>query len=1403
MRREKSISKLSTLMCSMFCVSPSYRHCEIGKVDIFANRNLKMAVFRKNVAFRAVDIDRLMLDDPELANSLTEQCLELLQREKVPALPVTVFSYEDYQSALQYMMNGQHTGKLVLVPPRQGDTLEVVDCRPLFASNSDGQPQTVMLSGCLGGFGLRIVAYVVAMGAKHIMLLDRDEKRRRSVEWVRQHSYIDYLQTAEEVQIEIVHADVSKMSDVVDAFAAVDRLGLPEVGSIFHLAGVLDDKLIDGIDRTSFAKVYAPKADGAWNLHVASQRFTRLDHFVLLSSTSSVFGNPGQTNYAAANSFQDGLAALRKQQDLPGLSFCMGAVSDAGMAARNPQLLQMMKANGLPALSSIAALEGLDSALRSGKHSNLVTCLASDLAADMGSSDFLRTAAQLVTNSAAFKLTYGSSLSKEAVVEMISLKIAALCGVEKVDACEPFSSYGLNSISVAELGAFLKNDLSYPVSAMELMTSASCDTIADGFITAQGGNAMIGADKDTTASGKKERAGSASSFQVSKNRKPSRFSPSREEHFSKRVDAEVVQNLKNLPPKSRKKHGKSELKMTSAKSSYSPTIKCTPVDGLLPPPCFEALNELKNFARSIQVSKLLPPKPVNRIRNVIVTGVTGFVGRHFVVKLLEGTDVKISKVYCPIRASDDNQALKRLVDALEEAGKWKESYRPRLVAFSANLEHKCLGVSQELHEELASVDAVYHFAASLNLAANFEKMRKANCIPLKEVFRLCLTGQRKHLFLASTLGVFPQYFCQFGNELADKAIGRDVMPDIDLMKRILPLGIAGYAWSKLIMELAALELAKDIPLAIFRLPVMFTDSSTGFTVAQDPYIRLFLAVLQTRMAPGHSRPFALEDADVCNTMMLRVSLNPDRRNVLYHCSSQSLYLPTECSPFQMLGFNCQPSSYADFKAACLKLGDESPLHTYWGLLDHFAPYWIDCYGYAKKYPIDISTVEEDCHPLPDKSNSLQALSSSMKWVLQNPESWPFDADLLEATIDVDLVLAPARALCETYALDFQTVVPPLVHEGLRRICDEIDAPTPMLSTIQFNLTSKLESRVHLHHLLKMHPEIKDEPIDAPLFIVGLNRTGTTFLHRTLDASGCFEAPRLEDQYILPPAEEMAYPKPDAVQHRLFAIQSLLDEVRTRAQGIHDIGIGLAEEDMCAHSCSFTSLEYDILYNLPKYRQWLDAQPLYEVYQFHRSWMQALSWLRRRQQVSSSTSQLPTQLRWCFKLPWHARSLPALFQAYPDAVLVHTHRAPEQVAGSWCSLVEQQRERFVHNLDKKELGQEQVMVLRGTLSAAMDFRAQHREYDNRWLDVQFDDLVASPVNVAKQVISHAGIQVNKQIVNRMAESVKESKRKRSKVKLHQYNLSDYGISPDDFKGGIFAESPEKATCSSFLCCFRWR
>ena len=247
---------------------PGGWHCEIGKVDIYADAPLGMSVFRKNLRFAAIDIDRLMHDDPDHARELTLDCLRLLGDGAVPPPPVTTYDYERYAEALRFMASGQHEGKIVLLAPDDAAArrLSVTDRRPFLDPEA-----TYLVTGGLGGLGLHLVAYLAAAGARHLTLLDRDPAGRRDAEWVRRAANVSYFMPDTDLTIDIARGDVSRPEDVTRVVSGLTR----PLKGVFHLAAVLDDHQLADVTPESVAAVFAPKAGGAWNLHRATEGLPR------------------------------------------------------------------------------------------------------------------------------------------------------------------------------------------------------------------------------------------------------------------------------------------------------------------------------------------------------------------------------------------------------------------------------------------------------------------------------------------------------------------------------------------------------------------------------------------------------------------------------------------------------------------------------------------------------------------------------------------------------------------------------------------------------------------------------------------------------------------------------------------------------------------------------------------------------------------------------------------------------------------------------------------------------------------------------------------------------------------------------------------------------------------------
>ena len=451
---------------------PGGWHCEIGKVDIYAGNPLGLRLLRKNLRFAAIDMDRLMLDDPFLSRSLSEACLKLIDQGRVEPLPVSVFPYRDYDKALRRMIAGQHEGKLVLEAPigSSNPDFPIADKRLFLDPDA-----TYLVTGGLGGFGSRVLSYLVCAGARHLTVMDRDPERRRGIDWVYANTPLAYMD--EQVEIEFVAGDVSIESDVLRCIGNLRR----QLKGVFHFAGALDDNLLANMSKESVARVFAPKAQGALNLHNATLEL-ELDHFVMSSSVASIFGNPGQVNYSAASAFLDGLAVSRRRQGLPALTYNLAAVAEAGMAARSLHVIRMMTALGMPPVSSDFAITNLDFALRGATDDDhIITAVFQGIHWSASSPDYMRFG-RLMTNQNAFESVADDHLTVDSVMEQIAEKVAELCGHQEGGMEEALSSFGLNSISVAELGAFIQSEFNFQASALELMTTASCKSLAQAIV---------------------------------------------------------------------------------------------------------------------------------------------------------------------------------------------------------------------------------------------------------------------------------------------------------------------------------------------------------------------------------------------------------------------------------------------------------------------------------------------------------------------------------------------------------------------------------------------------------------------------------------------------------------------------------------------------------------------------------------------------------------------------------------------------------------------------------------------------------------------------------------------------------------------------------------------------------
>jgi acyl transferase domain-containing protein/NADPH:quinone reductase-like Zn-dependent oxidoreductase/NAD(P)-dependent dehydrogenase (short-subunit alcohol dehydrogenase family)/SAM-dependent methyltransferase/acyl carrier protein len=337
------------------CLAEFGRFIEIGKRDIYQNSRIPLRPLRSNASFHVVAMDAVFAGNESLTRDMLAQIARLVEKGALRPLPFRAFPANSVDAAFRLMAAGKHIGKVIVsfpetFVPRRGEPLA-----SKFEIKPDG---CYLITGAFGGFGKVIANWLVQSGARHLILSSRSGASTSEA-----NEFVNSLRERE-VAVHIVKGDVSSPNDVVNLFAEVRKIG-KRLRGIFHLAMVIDDAPLTALNRDRMASVIGPKARGAWLLHQASLDMT-LDCFVMFSSVSSIFGNPAQGNYAAANAFLDSLAHHRQTLGLPGLTINWGVLGGEGYVARNQRVAEFLAKQGISELSPGEVVSIVESSLRAG-----------------------------------------------------------------------------------------------------------------------------------------------------------------------------------------------------------------------------------------------------------------------------------------------------------------------------------------------------------------------------------------------------------------------------------------------------------------------------------------------------------------------------------------------------------------------------------------------------------------------------------------------------------------------------------------------------------------------------------------------------------------------------------------------------------------------------------------------------------------------------------------------------------------------------------------------------------------------------------------------------------------------------------------------------------------------------
>ncbi|MEU0502635.1 type I polyketide synthase [Nocardia sp. NPDC005998] len=323
------------------------RLIEVGKKDIYADRRLGLRAFAKGIGFLAVDLAGMMTRRPERFAAALHESWQLVLDGHLAPVPTTTHMLADVADVLRDMARGEHIGKFVLNRP---ETVREIAPEPMPDGRfrADG---TYLITGGHGALGRSLASWLLAHGAGAVALLGRNapggtlpigEFENGTSSGATVHSY---------------RADVSDHEALAAALDSI-RTELPPLRGVFHAAGVLDDATVLGLSAEQVERVLRPKVDGARHLDALTAQ-DPLDLFVLFSSAAALVGNPGQSAYAAANSYLDALAVARRFDGRPGLSIQWGPFADIGLAAAQQNRGERLAAHGMAGITETDAWTAL------------------------------------------------------------------------------------------------------------------------------------------------------------------------------------------------------------------------------------------------------------------------------------------------------------------------------------------------------------------------------------------------------------------------------------------------------------------------------------------------------------------------------------------------------------------------------------------------------------------------------------------------------------------------------------------------------------------------------------------------------------------------------------------------------------------------------------------------------------------------------------------------------------------------------------------------------------------------------------------------------------------------------------------------------------------------------------
>ncbi|KAI3329679.1 putative polyketide synthase [Ustulina deusta] len=483
---------------------------EIGKRDIVDRNTLAMEPFDRNCCFRAVDLSYIKEISNELVGKLMVEIFDLVNNGHVgPIHPVTVFPFDQVIEALSFIRRGQHIGKLVVSSGEHEDVQLPV--RPAVRKLDLDPEAAYLIIGGLKGLCGSVAVHMARHGARHIIVMSRSGTQDVASARV--------IANCAAYGCEIIDAkgDVGNEETVRRVF--IDARPR-RIAGIIQGAMVLRDKPYETMTHDDYHTAIHAKVAGTWNLHnmaLEEQKDAPLDFFTMLSSISSIVGNKGQANYAAANSFLDAFSSYRVARGLAANTVNLGVIQDVGYVAEEGSGLEArfdrrqwtpIDEGMLRRIVGYSVFQQVGKPLNAQSKAQLITGLAyplltdgSDLAEEKrfgylfggivaggegGDDDAGNDQTTQAIKAFGVMHTSGTDAATlaKAALGLLTGQITKILNLAtEMEPGKPLMAYGLDSLSAVELRGWVRQKLGAELSTLDITNASSLIALSEKLVS--------------------------------------------------------------------------------------------------------------------------------------------------------------------------------------------------------------------------------------------------------------------------------------------------------------------------------------------------------------------------------------------------------------------------------------------------------------------------------------------------------------------------------------------------------------------------------------------------------------------------------------------------------------------------------------------------------------------------------------------------------------------------------------------------------------------------------------------------------------------------------------------------------------------------------------------------------